>query len=145
MNKIFILFVVCITGILSSCSSPTYYFDENRNEIDKKTFYSEWRNKNKTYTRWSYKSKDSGTVNLLKRDLHKLYTVNHDYLKKYLESITNKKYTDTTIFLIEFNYKEDLCTYGPPEFVDKNNVSYWSEERINERKDWIRLLGGKTK
>ena len=60
------------------------------------------------------------------------YKVDYTLIKTEIEKITNRTYTDSTIFLINFNYLDDNCSDW-----FSNNLS---SEKINDRKTFIEPL-----
>lgn len=78
------------------------------------------------------KTIDSGMVFQFNSPKYSTYKVDYTIIKKEIENITNKTYTDSTIFLINFNYLDDTCSDW-----FSNNLS---SEKINDRKTFIEPL-----
>lgn len=78
------------------------------------------------------KTKDSGYVYQYNAPKYSTYKVDYTIIKTEIEKITNKTYTDSTIFLINFNFLDDTCSGW-----FSNNLS---SEKINDRKTFIEPL-----
>ena len=78
------------------------------------------------------KTADSGMVYQYNAPKYSTYKVDYTIIKTEIEQITNKTYTDSTIFLINFNYLDDTCSDW-----FSNNLS---SEKINDRKTFIEPL-----
>ena len=78
------------------------------------------------------KTKDSGYVYQFNAPKYSTYKVDYKIIKTEIEKITNRVYSDSTIFLINYNYLDDNCSDW---FLNK-----LSSEIINDRKTFIEPL-----
>lgn len=54
--------------------------------------------------------KDSGRIYQPNVPKYSIYKVNYNIFKDSLQNITKKTYNDSTIFIISFQYKDDICS-----------------------------------
>lgn len=128
----FLFLLIFFTVSLSAQNNNTeHYLDPDGREISKeeKYFLSDKYPDNSLAFR---KTKDSGMVYQYNAPKYSTYKVDYTIIKTEIEKITNKTYTDSTIFLINFNYLDDTCSDW-----FSNNLS---SEKINDRKTFIELL-----
>ncbi|SDS58467.1 hypothetical protein [Gramella sp. MAR_2010_147] len=137
LNEIFFIYI--ITLFFYSCNTPLhlqkpkYYQDKDGDSIRKNKFLESWRDRDQSFSRWDYYDKDSGRVAQLHNYEYYTYEVKYQLIKKQIESVTNRKISDTTIFLINYNYLNDLCTYG----LEVKEMNTWDKKRVLERKNWM--------
>ncbi len=74
------------------------------------------------------KTSDSGTVYQYNSPRYSTYKVDYKIIKTEIEKIINKTYSDSTIFLIRFNYLDDNCSDW--------NSNEMNIEKINSRKNF---------
>ncbi|TYB74627.1 MULTISPECIES: hypothetical protein [Bizionia] len=120
--------ILLLLFMLHSISAQeNIYIDENGQEIDNQDYQKRWRNKDLLLTTWSHIDTNGIKNYTLKKDLY--MTGNYDYneITLQLEIIINREIPKNNIILIEYNYKDDLCTV--PRW-DNN----WTEDNIKDRK-----------
>lgn len=74
-------------------------------------------------------AKDTGYIYMFNVPKYSIYLVDYDVIKKQIELITNKKYNDSTTFIIDYSFFNDPCTN-----VYSNNMS---KILISERKAFL--------
>lgn len=134
MNKINIFILFFTLNSVAQSNSAKYWLDPEGNEVKIKyiRLLSDQFPDNAMAFR---KTADSGVVYQYNAPKYSTYKVDYSIFKSEIEKITNKKYPDSTIFLITFNYSDDTCSDW-----FSNNLS---SEKINLRKSFYFSL--KTK
>ena len=119
--KLFIFFLIFSYQILfSQKMNADYYLDFNGNKINKYEIDSYL--KYPDYTVGFKITKDSGTVYQLNVPKYLSSKVEYQLIKNELELITNKKYSDSTIFILNYNYLDDNCSSIFSNNVKKGNI-----------------------
>lgn len=103
--------IICFLSLnsFSQKKGADYWLDHNGNVVEKEfrlalsTSYPD----NSVGFR---KTIDSGMVYQYNVPKYSTYKVNYTIIKQEIEKITNKTYSDSTIFLIYFNYFNDNCS-----------------------------------
>lgn len=116
--------------ILHSCSSTNskdIHLDNQRNEISKADFWSS-NEQNENFSRWVYVDENNDKVHIFNQPKFIRLVGNYENYKSELEALTGKKYAKNTSFLLEYNFKDDLCT--PAE-------DNWNKTRTNQRKSFL--------
>lgn len=98
------------------------YFDENGNKINKSKFLKNWRDKDLLLSRWDSLGNDGKRYVRLKKDLYLKAKSDYNYINKELEKLTNKSIPENTILLLNFNFKDDLCTSRWDNNWTKNDI-----------------------
>lgn len=104
----------------------TIYIDETGDTINKRVYLEKWRNKDSLLSAWHYKDKKGKRYATLKKDLYLKGNYDYKKVKSELEEITNIKIPDSVTLLIEYNYKDDLCSSSR----DNN----WNYSEVSVRK-----------
>ena len=130
LNKnLFFLLLISLSG----CKSPILdnvippkdvYLNEEGNEITRKTFRE--RLGNEELTEWHFKNKEGARAVQIVKPLYAPLIVNYPAFKRKLEAMTGKEFK-YPIFLIGYEYENDLCTGNP---------KIWNKRTISERKDF---------
>lgn len=128
MRKIIFILLVITLNCYAQTSSTKYWLDPEGKEIKIKylNLLSEKFPDNAMAFR---KTADSGIVYQFNAPKYSTYKVDYTIIKTEIEKITNKTYTDSTIFLINFNYLDDNCSDW-----FSNNLS---SDKINDIKTFI--------
>ena len=124
--KILVTLVLFLINSQYSQAQEFIYLDENGTEISEIEYQNKWRDKELFLSRWDSLGNDKKRYATLKKDLYLKGDFNYTDIKKQLKKITNRKISDTTIILLEYYYKDDLCT----TFWDNN----WTKNDISNRK-----------
>ena len=123
------LTVLILVSYLNYSQSKTkYWIEENGKSIPQELFLEKWRSHDSEFARWDYIAKDSGRVAKTMHQKLNLYTINHSFFLDYINRISNKKLGKNTVLLIEFVYKDDLCS--------NNSSNNWNKLRILNRKKY---------
>ena len=131
MKKFLYLIIFFTVTVFAQDNKENYWLDPEGKEIKDKFM----ANLAKTYPDNSMafrKTTDSGTVYRYNSPKYSTYKVDYKIIKAEIEKITNRTYSDSTIFLINFNYLDDTCSDW---FSNK-----LSSEIINKRKTFIEPL-----
>lgn len=107
-------------------SQKSIYIDEKGDTINKSTYLEKWRNKDFLLSAWQHKDKKGKHYLTLKKDLYLKGTYDYINVKSKIKELTNIKIPDSTTLLIEYFYKDDLCSSSR----DNN----WTRSEISERK-----------
>lgn len=116
--------------LLTSCSThkvPTtnFYLDKDGNSISKEAFDAKLVTGTSDYALWKYKAKDSSMVLRFSHPEYETYNINYLQFKKSMTNLTGKTYTDNTIFILHYIFKDDYCTNAAP--------NKWTPQRINNK------------
>ena len=127
MKKVLLLILIFAIIVSAQNSKTKYYLDPNGKEISKedKYFLGDKYPDNSLSFR---KTADSGVVYQFNAPKYSTYKVDYKVIKTEIEKITNRTYSDSTIFLINFNYLDDPCSDW---FSNEMNI-----EKINSRKNF---------
>src|SRR5690606_38326571 len=85
------------------------YLDETGKEISYKEYLNLRDNLDNPITSWDYMNADNVRVRQIVKPVYTPLIVRYPVLKNKIEEITGKKFEDK-IFLISYNYLNDLCT-----------------------------------
>lgn len=121
-----LIFLISFTFIYSQ---ERKYLDEKGDTISNNQFESKWRNDKLGLSAWSYIGNDGNNYTKLKSGRYLTGTFDYARIKNEIETITPLKLADSSIILIEYYYKDDLCT------LSRDNK--WTKEEINNRKAFL--------
>ncbi len=105
------------------------HLDIDGDTISKPSFQEKWRNKNNAFIRWDSLGTKQQRFCKLKKGLHQIGNLDFNLIKKKLESISKSQIIDSSIILIEYYYKDDLCS------STRDNT--WTRTEINQRKSFL--------
>lgn len=127
MKKVLLSLIFFTVSLSAQTSKAKYWLDPEGNEIKDKFIIniSEQYPDNSLAFR---KTVDSGIVYQYNSPKYSTYKVDYKIIKAEIEKITNKTYSDSTIFLIRFNYLDDTCSDW--------NSNEMNIEKINSRKNF---------
>lgn len=127
MKKITLLLFLFTIGISAQNKYAKYWLDPEGKEVKDKYIInlSELYPDNSMAFR---KTVDSGIVYQFNSPKYSTYKVDYKIIKAEIEKIINKTYSDSTIFLIRFNYLDDTCSDW--------NSNEMNIEKINSRKNF---------
>ena len=131
MNKITIFILFFTLNLIAQTTTAKYWLDPEGKEIKIK-YLSLLSDKFPDNAMVFRKTADSGVVYQYNAPKYSTYKVDYSIFKSEIEKITYKKYPDSTIFLIDFNYLDDTCSDW-----FSNNLS---SEKINLRKSFYSSL-----
>jgi len=127
----FLFLFVFLTPFLSksqnSNRSKDIYLDSEGDIISNNEFREQWGNK----SRWNYINDDGIRVNTLNDTVFLTLKTNYGILKSKLEEIIQKNIPLDAIILIEYYFKDDLCSNPKLE-------NDWSKSRIRRRKRFLK-------
>lgn len=144
MKKITLLLFLFTIGISAQNSNTKYYLDPNGKEISKedKYFLGDKYPDNSLSFR---KTADSGVVYQFNSPKYSTYKVDYKIIKTEIEKITNKTYSDSTIFILNFNYLDDNCStcFSNNMTIDQINFlkKYFNQHKTEiEKKGNIKII-----
>ena len=105
----------------------TIYIDEKGDTISKKVYVEKWRNNDLLSSSWHHKDK-KGKNYVTLRNLYLKGKYDYKNIKSKLEEISHIKIPDSVILLIEYNYKDDLCS--------SRRDNNWNYSEVSERKEF---------
>ncbi|MDN3492003.1 hypothetical protein [Winogradskyella bathintestinalis] len=107
-------------------SQQKIHIDEKGNTVSASYFQEKWRHQDLGLSRWDSIGSDGKRYNTLKEDLYRYGKFDYSDIKTEIENITSLKISDSSLLIIEYYYKNDLCT-------DTRN-NRWTRTKINSRK-----------
>jgi hypothetical protein len=110
-------------------AQKTIYLDENGSKISETEFQNKWHNEELFLSRWDSLGSGKKQYARLKKDLYLKGNFNYTEIKKNLEQLINRSIPDSIYILIEYYYKDDLCT---PTWDNK-----WTTNDILDRKEFL--------
>jgi hypothetical protein len=122
-----ILLIILISQSLKAQESV--YLDEKGNTLSKTEFDIKWQEESHFSSTWHYKDKDNKHYIVLKNNLYLTGIFDYTLIKKKLEIITQRKIKNNSIILLEYYFKNDLCS----EFRDNT----WVKREILDRKQFL--------
>jgi hypothetical protein len=105
-------------------SQKRIHIDEKNDTIKESLFQEKWRNKDLGLIRWDSISNDGKRYNKLKPGLYQTAIVDYDVIKAEIEQITPIKITDSSEILIQYYYKDDLCSSTRDNKWTKKEIAY---------------------
>lgn len=124
-----ILLLSLLLNINLSQSQDKVYIDENHHQISRKTFGEKWADESKPCARWDSIGKNNIRYYTLRRGIYSKGQINYTFLKSELEKIIPYKIPDSNKIIIEYYYKDDLCS--------SNRDNNWNYDEIKRRKRFI--------
>lgn len=91
------------------------------------------------------KTIDSGMVYQFNSPKYSTYKIDYKIIKSEIEKITNRTYSDSTIFILNFNYLDDNCSTCFSNTMNKEQIDflkkYFNEHKTEiEKKDNIKIF-----
>jgi hypothetical protein len=124
MKKNIILFCLILFQFsFSQQQKPDYLLDPIGNKYNNISGYVALRVKYPDYSIGFRITKDSGHVYQHNVLTYSTYKVNYKTIKDSLQKLTTKKFNDSTIFLIQYNYKDDICSSSSSNNMTRYLVS----------------------
>ena len=102
-------------------AQKSVYLDENSNNISQTKFLKIWRNKKFLLSRWDSIGENKKRYCSLKPNLYIMGVFNYDIIKKHLETSIGRDIENDKTILLEYCFKDDLCT------TTRDNSWYKSE------------------
>lgn len=127
MRNIFIFSIILFASTYSQ-AQKIIHLDENGTEITKEVYQSKWSNEKLSLSRWDSIGKKGKRYATIKNNRYLNGTLNYNEVKQALEKIINREISVNSTILIEFYYRDDLCT----SLWDNK----WSKADILERKSY---------
>lgn len=127
MKKVLLFLIFFTVSLSAQTSKAKYYLDPEGKEISKEEKYF-LRDKYPDNSLSFRKTADSGVVYQFNAPKYSTYKVDYKIIKAEIEKITDRTYSDSTIFLIRFDYLDDTCSDW--------NSNEMNIEKINSRKNF---------
>jgi len=121
MKKVLLL-IVFTAYFQNMLSQNKVYLDEKGNQISQVDFLTKWRNKDNYFSRWDHINKYNFRVCELRDNLYQTKKLNYTGIKLHLEKLTNKTLPDSTTILIEYFFKDDLCSTSRDNSWDAKEI-----------------------
>lgn len=128
----FILPLFFIVFTVNLHAQEEIFLDANGNEIKKRIYNKKLRNNDSLYSTWAYKGTDGKKYYKLKKDLYLKAVFKYQDIKRELEKLINKPIPANNTILIEYYYKDDLCTTR----WDNN----WTQNDVKDQKNFLNPL-----
>ena len=116
-----------LTSLISS--QERIHIDEKGDTISQISFQEKWRNKDLGLSRWDSIGKDKKRYTILKKDLYQAGFIDYNVIKTEINNITPIKITDSSTIIIEYYYKDDLCS--------STSDNKWTKKEIDYRKIFL--------
>ncbi|WP_338357649.1 hypothetical protein [Yeosuana marina] len=124
-----IKFILILTILTQNLNAQNHlYIDEKGSEINKTELRKKLLNDSLLLSSWSYTDKEGNRITTLKKDLYLTGVFKYYDIKRQLEKVTGREVKENTTLLIEYYFKDDLCT------ASRDN--YWSKTEILHRKNF---------
>lgn len=114
-------------------SQEKIYIDEKGDTIPKSEFNSKYKESGNSLTGWTYIGEDKKRYVQLSENRYLKGKFDYQKVKSEIEKITNTKLADSSTILIEYYFKDDLCT-------EKRKDNIWSRDEINQRKSFTKSI-----
>jgi len=131
-SKIFYLLFFLFFFNLGVCQKRTYINKEG-DTISKSQIKDKEKQLGYSLTRWSYTGEDGKNYVKLSENVFLTTSIDYDEIRTEIEKVTNSKLSDSTTVIIEYYYKDDMCT-------DSSKDNEWSKEEISKRKTFLRPI-----
>ncbi len=130
-KKLLLLFIGLL---LQSCSSTqkltgktSVWLDEYGKEVSEEEFRNKW-GKDGGFARWD-KIEDDKRIATLPKPIYERLQGSYNGLHTILENLSGKEYANNTIFLLDYVYKNDLCS--------SKYSNNWNKSTTKERKNFL--------
>lgn len=133
--KFLLLSLIVISCAIQPSSDSQYHFDEDGQSVPAEKFLERWRNKENGLSRWDSKN-DTARVMRLSQNLYEQYVLSYPAFNANLEKLTGRQFDDSTTFLLEYVYLDDLC--------NAQRTNSWSKKQIEERKEFLDPIKAET-
>lgn len=128
-KSILLLFAFAIC----SCGTKRLYLDETGKEISYNEYLNLLDDIDNPITGWDYINDSNIRVTQIVKPVYTPLIVRYPVLKKKIEEITGRKFEDK-IFLITYNYLNDLCTEKDNKF-SKLDIANWKYRIHSDKMD----------
>ncbi len=140
MKKIFLLFIAIPFLTIAQKAETKFVLDYLGNKSDHQTLWLKYPEK-----AFEFRIvKDSGMIHQMSLPKYEVFQSDYKIIKKEIEKITLKTYSDTTNFLIYFNYFNDNCGTLSSNTIDKNiynsRKSYLKFKKKKLERDYKNLV-----
>jgi len=123
--------LILVFSFLLSESQEQIYIDELGDTISKSYFQKKWRNNDLLLSRWDSLGKSKKRYSVLRKNLYMKGLYEFKTIKKEVEKILSNKIQDSTTIIIEYYYKDDMCS------PSRNN---WTRKNVNYRKNFLKPI-----
>ncbi|WP_104735537.1 hypothetical protein [Hanstruepera ponticola] len=131
MKYLFITIVVLFCFQVNF-AQENIFIDENGNEIKEIDFKKKSMDRSLMLSAWKHIDDKGEIVYTLKKDLYKIDILNYKEVKDQIEILINRRVPDNNTILLEYYYKDDLCT--------SNRDNIWTRKEVINRKKFTNSL-----
>jgi hypothetical protein len=144
MKKVLLFLIFFTVSLSAQTSKVKYWLDPEGKEV-KNRFIRDLVKKYPDNSMSYRKTIDSGLVYQFNSPKYSTYKVDYSYVKQEIEKITNKTYSDSTIFILNFNYLDDNCSTCFSNNMTINQVNflkkYFNQHKTEiEKNDNIKII-----
>ena len=126
-----VIFLILIFSFNFALSQKRIYIDEKGDTLSKSQSKIEKKQLGQSTTSWRFIGEDGKEYIKLSNKRYLKGNFNYRLIKSEIENITKSELKDNITIIIEYYYKDDLCT-------DKSKDNKWSRDEINNRKSFIK-------
>ncbi|MBN8565345.1 MAG: hypothetical protein J0M25_01245 [Flavobacteriales bacterium] len=102
------------------------FLDIDGTALTEEEYYKKWRDTSLHVTGWHYIKKDSGYIHRLHNKEFNYFQLEYRSFLNLIEKMTQKKLNDSALILIEYVFKDDLCS--------NSSTNYYHKTAIEEKK-----------
>ncbi len=128
-KKTLLFGLILVFSFLFSESQEQIYIDELGDTISGSYFQNKLRNKELLLSCWDSLGKSKKRYSVLRKNLYMKGFYEFNIIKKEVEKILSYKIQDSTDIIIEYYYKDDMCSASR-----SNN---WTRNKVNQRKRFL--------
>lgn len=132
MIKPLINIILVVFFCQSISAQKRIYIDENNDTISKNEVNKKWNDKNLYLSNWIYIGADGVHYVKLKNDKFLKGNLDYSNIKTHLESLIGREIENESIILLEYVFKDDLCS------TMRNNK--WTKYEIGRRKSFFKPM-----
>lgn len=119
MKKAFI--ILLLITFTSTFSQAKFWLTPEGKKIKNKNM-SEVSKKFPDFSMGFRKTKDSGLVYQYNIPTYEKYLVKYNYIKNEIKDVTNQKFSDSTIYIIYYHFKDDKCSSFFTNYMTKDRI-----------------------
>lgn len=121
MKKAFITLFLIIFVSTYSQSSAKFWLTPDGKKIKNKNM-GEVSKKFPDFSMGFRKTMDSGLVYQYNIPTYEKYLVKYDYIKNKIKDLSNQKFSDSTIYIIYYHFKDDKCSSFFTNYMTKDRI-----------------------
>ncbi|TYB79208.1 hypothetical protein [Bizionia myxarmorum] len=130
--KLAFTIIIILFFFQSTSAQENIYIDENGKIISSEAYSEKLRNQDLSYSKWLHIDENGDTHYTLTQGYYSKGVFDYFEIKSEIENLINRKIPDSNTILIEYRYKDDLCT------ARRDNK--WTKDEILDRKNFLNPL-----